>query len=66
MSKRSRMFLLQCLAMTCRTVVATLLKPLHWVACGLAMCLAVILAGMLILMEQQVARSGHAGRHTIA
>ncbi|MGI2033002.1 hypothetical protein ACRQ1B_11490 [Rhizobium panacihumi] len=38
---------------------AILMKPLHWIACGLAMCLAVLLAGTLILIEQKVARSRH-------
>lgn len=42
-----------------RAVTAVLLKPLHWITCGLAMCLAVFLAGTLILIEQKVARSRH-------
>lgn len=49
-----------------RGIAAILLKPLHWVTCGLAMCLAVFLAGMLIVIEQKVARDGHAGRHRAA
>lgn len=39
-----------------------MLKPVHWITCGLAMCLAVLLAGTLILIEQKVARTGHVGR----
>lgn len=66
MSWLGSVFLSQRILLICRTVVAALLKPLHWVACGLAMCLAVVLAGTLILIEQKVARSRHSGRHTAA
>lgn len=56
---RRGMLLPHYLMATSRAVTAMLLKPLHWVTCGLAMCLAVFLAGTLILMEQKVARSRH-------
>lgn len=49
-----------------RAIAAILLQPLHWISCGLAMCLAVFLAGALIIIEQKVARGGHAGRHRTA
>mgnify|MGYP004721405987 CR=1 FL=1 len=56
---RSGNLLPQYLMTAGRVISASLLKPLHWIACGLAMCLAIFLAGTLILIEQKVARSRH-------